>query len=69
MTGRDYAGEARLRWAMCIAIAEHANALGLNATPRKVNKNFTIWRTWKEGRLATGYLMKLTGAKYVTRKG
>jgi hypothetical protein len=60
---RDFESEARTRWDRCVRIADHAQRQGLLATPEKVNRNFTVWTRWDEGRLATGYLMRMTGVK------
>lgn len=52
---------ARERWRRCQIIAGVARDQGLNASPERVNYNYARWEAWYQGRLATGYLMRITG--------
>ncbi len=54
---------ARERWNRCIGIAGKARLAGLAATPAMVNRRYDVWCRWDEGRLATGYLMRMTGVR------
>ncbi|MGH9436819.1 MAG: hypothetical protein ACRD22_02750 [Terriglobia bacterium] len=62
-----YILRARERWDNCVAIAAHARSRGLDATPEKVNFNYRRWVMWSEGRLATGYLMRMTGVTRIRK--
>ena len=65
MNGRNYGEEARARWLRCQQIARGAQVIGLDATPEKVNKRLDVWERWYQGRLATGYLIKMTGVQRI----
>jgi hypothetical protein len=55
--------EARKRWEDCERIAEKARKRGLRARADTVNFQYDRWKRWDEGRLATGYLIKMTGVQ------
>lgn len=59
--------EARMRYKRCQDISTIARFVGLDATPEKVNRNLTYWERWSQGRLATGYLMRITGVRQIQR--
>jgi len=63
----EHTRKARERWTDCQRIAKIARDKGLNATPKMVNHRYDVWRQWAEGRLATGYLMRMTGVKRIKR--
>ncbi len=65
MTGRNYRKEAHARWQRCQQIAHGAQITGLNATPEMVNRKLAVWERWYQGRLATGYLIKITGVQRI----
>lgn len=60
--------DALNRWQECKLISQSARFVGLDASPELVNKYYNRFRQWYEGRLATGYLIKITGVQS-TKKG
>lgn len=58
---------ARMRYKRCQDIATCARFIGLDATPDKVNRQYQTWERWYQGRLALGYLMRITGVKRLER--
>lgn len=56
---------ARIRWNRCTDIASKARLMGLKASPEMVNRRYDVWCRWDEGRLATGYLMRMTGVRRI----
>ena len=56
---------ARMRYKRCQEISNMARALGIDTTPDRVNRKYDVWERWIQGRLATGYLMRLTGVKRI----
>jgi hypothetical protein len=62
----DFMREAEFRRQRCEIIVGYARAKGIDATLPKVIRQFRIWNSWYEGRLATGYLMRQTGVKYIS---
>jgi hypothetical protein len=56
---------AALRWQECKIMCQAARAAGMNVTPERVNRSYKRFREWYEGRLALGYLLKVTGLKLV----
>lgn len=52
---------ARMRYKKCQDISDMARFIGLDVTPERVNRKFDVWERWSQGRLATGYLMRITG--------
>lgn len=62
---KDYLVEATIRWQRCITIANKAREQGLGASPEMVNRKYDRWCAWDEGRLATGYLRRITGVRNI----
>lgn len=56
---------ARMRYKRCQDISTMARAVGIDTTPERVNRKFATWERWAQGRLATGYLMRITGVKRI----
>jgi hypothetical protein len=56
---------ARMRYKRCLDIAIMARAIGIDATPERVNRKYDTWERWAQKRLATGYLMRITGVKRI----
>lgn len=61
----EVAAMAERRRNDCKQIAITARECGLDVTWERVNYNYATWVRWAEGRLATGYLIKLTGVQYL----
>jgi hypothetical protein len=59
----DYSAIARARREYADKIVSHAMTAGLDTTRNKVLRQYRVWVSWHEGRLATGYLIKQTGVK------
>jgi hypothetical protein len=66
---RDYVANGMTRRRRCEAIAAKARFLGFDVSWERVNRQFTIWRRWDEGGLATGYLIRQTGIRKMSEKG
>lgn len=45
-------------------IAREASRRGLDTTPERVLRRLREWEDWYQGRLATGYLMRMTGVRF-----
>lgn len=58
---------ARMRYKRCQDISVVARSLGIDVTPDRVNRKYDVWERWYQGRLATGYLLKITGTRLVER--
>lgn len=56
---------ARMRYKRCQDISTMARFIGLDATPERVNRKYDVWERWAQGRLALGYLMRITGVKKI----
>lgn len=54
---------ARMRYKRCQEISDLARFLGIDTTPVRVNRKYDTWERWRQGRLATGYLLRITGCK------
>ena len=57
--------QAEARRNECKRIAALARDFALDVTWERVNYNYATWVRWAEGRLATGYLIKLTGVRKI----
>lgn len=60
---------ARMRYKRCQDISICARFIGLDVTPDRVNRKYEIWERWYQGRLATGYLMRITGVRRIQSRG
>lgn len=69
MSGIDQLAAARARWKLTQEISDYARARGLDTTPPRVNRHLKIWERWYRGGLATGYLMRQTGVRFIPREG
>jgi hypothetical protein len=61
----DMAKRAQTRQSLCEKIARHARHEGIDATWQRVNRNLPLWERWYTGALATGHLLKQTGARKI----
>jgi len=61
--------EIQQRKASCEAIAAHARRCGLDVDWRRVNRSYALFVRWRQGRLATGYLIRQTGIKWISPTG
>lgn len=59
---------ARMRYQRCQDISTAARFVGLDTTPDRVNRKYEIWERWYQGRLTTGYLLRITGTKRIERE-
>lgn len=65
MTAPSRIAVARLRYKRCQDISDMARFIGLDATPDRVNRKYDVWERWAQGRLALGYLIRITGVKKI----
>lgn len=63
----DVAEKAEKRRLSAIAICGHATTAGLNANVPMILRNYHLWLEWHQGRYNTGYLMRRTGVRSITR--
>lgn len=56
---------ARMRYKRCQDISTMARFLGLDVTPERINRKYEVWERWAQGRLATGYVMRITGVRRI----
>lgn len=68
MSGIDQIAAARARWKLCQEISDYARARELDTTPPRVNRQLLIWERWYRGGLATGYLMRQTGVRFISQE-
>lgn len=67
MNSKDYTRLALQRWQDCKVMSDAARFAGLDAKPELVNRHYARFCQWYEGRLATGYLIRVTGIQRINK--